>query len=238
MMFFKNQVAIPNGTVILWSLAVEADFYAIYPLLFSFFLRKYSKKQFFIFLISICILILLWRCFLTYGGAQDSRMYYCTDTRIDAIIFGCILALSKFNPLLSEKYHKKEAKPDFILTCSLFIFSFGLLGFSLLYRDPFFRATFRYSLQSIALLPLFWMAIKYYNFSIFKLLNTTILKRIGQLSYFIYLVHFALISVLQSSLFISNRLSLFFISLITSTLLAYLVEQYIERPLGKLREKV
>jgi peptidoglycan/LPS O-acetylase OafA/YrhL len=193
MNFFNNIVPIPEGTGILWSLAVEAHFYLLYPLLFSYFFKKQSRKKFIIFLILFSFIILMWRYYLILSGASEKRTYYGTDTRIDSILFGCILALSRFNPLLMKKEGNYTKKPSIPMILGLFIVPLGVIGFTLLYRAPFFRATLRYTIQSMTLIPIFWISIKYFDFSFFKLLNVSIMKRIGQLSYFIYLIHFSII---------------------------------------------
>jgi len=88
-----------------------------------------------------------WRGYLVLAeGVSSIRTYYASDTRIDSILFGCILALS-------------------------------LLIFSLIYREEVFRETLRYTLQGIALMPIFYYAIKNNKNPLFDWLNHSLIKK-------------------------------------------------------------
>jgi peptidoglycan/LPS O-acetylase OafA/YrhL len=67
--------------------------------------------------------------------------------------------------------------------------SLGLLLGTILYRDPQFRESLRYTLQGLALAPIFFCAIRYPATGPFRIFNTRVLARIGVLSYGIYLIH-------------------------------------------------
>jgi peptidoglycan/LPS O-acetylase OafA/YrhL len=67
-----------------------------------------------------------------------------------------------------------------------------LLG-CLVYRDPLFRETFRYSLQGVALTFIFIAAIRFHTWLPFRILNLRPVAFIGALSYSLYLVHYPLI---------------------------------------------
>ena len=60
---------------------------------------------------------------------------------------------------------------------------------TIVWRDVYFRETFRYSLQGLALMPVFYFAIKYAAHFPFTLLNHPWVVRIGVYSYAIYLIH-------------------------------------------------
>ena len=85
--------------------------------------------------------------YLVHGGAPEDRTYYSSDTRIDSIAYGCLLALS-FIALIPAPREKMS-----FLHLALLLVGLGGVLFSLLYRDPEFRETTRYSLQGAALLP-------------------------------------------------------------------------------------
>jgi peptidoglycan/LPS O-acetylase OafA/YrhL len=71
---------------------------------------------------------------------------------------------------------------------------------SLIIRNPVFRETLRYSVQSIALLPIFYYCIAQSNAWPVRVLQSTPLRWIGWLSYSMYLSHEFLFSVVQSKL--------------------------------------
>jgi len=143
------------GTAIYWSLAVEEHFYLMFPLTYIV-LRRYmgtARRQGAI-LALVCFGVLAWRVLLVFGfGASTDRTYIATDTRIDSILFGCILAIYG-NPALDD-----SRVPERAWKWALFPLAVVGLLISFLVRDPRFQETVRYSLQGLALFPLFVVAI-------------------------------------------------------------------------------
>jgi peptidoglycan/LPS O-acetylase OafA/YrhL len=76
----------------LWSLAVEEQFYFIWPLLFLG-LMGVSRKHALVFLVSSIVVVMLWRSYaysvLDWGV---SYAYNAFDTRFDNLAIGCALA--------------------------------------------------------------------------------------------------------------------------------------------------
>ena len=94
-LFFDPGNTIPDGTGILWSLAVEEHFYIVYPLLMTLMLGSALRPRTIGALLGIgCLVVLAWRIHLVQSpGFVSDRTYYASDTRIDSIIYGCILAV-------------------------------------------------------------------------------------------------------------------------------------------------
>lgn len=78
-----------------------------------------------------------------------------TDTRLDSIVLGCILALYK-NPVLDPQIIKAGHQRLLALFVGLLLL---LLLPTFLYRDVEFRNDIRYSLQGLAMFPLFYVVI-------------------------------------------------------------------------------
>src|SRR5690606_34425077 len=84
-----------------WSLAIEEQFYIIWPLLFwIIFSYNISAKSTTVLLIIITLTCLTWKQFLIFNDAQWSRLYYATDTRMDAFIIGGLIAIHHNSLLL------------------------------------------------------------------------------------------------------------------------------------------
>jgi len=229
---FKWSGAIPDGTGIFWSLAVEEHFYLIFPFLFYSIFKSHNNKHIVIMLLSICLVLLIWRCILVfYFDVGPYRTYYATDTRIDSILYGCILAVG-YNPIL----HKNDSKMSVTSYVVLFL-SVSVILATFLYREPFFRETIRYTLQGIFLGPLFYLSIKHHKHLFFCLLNTSLFIKIGQYSYFIYLIHFILIKILEESMFKNNVLVVISLTLLTSILYAVLLDKTVDIHFKKLRAR-
>lgn len=94
-------LTIPLGLSPLWSLAVEEHFYLLFPVLYVLLLKSgLSRIQQGALLGGVCAVVLLWR-FVLMGGFHVfwNRVYTGTDTRVDSILFGAIMAIVA-NPVI------------------------------------------------------------------------------------------------------------------------------------------
>ena len=197
--FFATNTSQPAGTGVLWSLAVEEHFYLILPVLMFVAFRFLRARTALIRLfITLCVLALAWRVWLVSQPTfVDIRTYYGTDTRFDSILFGCLLALWR-NParMPSEARRPTMRGRDWLLCAG----AGAVLLATIVYRDPQFRESFRYSLQGLALMPIFFYAISCSSIGPFRALNSRMLARIGVLSYGIYLIHDVVIEAIGTNL--------------------------------------
>jgi peptidoglycan/LPS O-acetylase OafA/YrhL len=229
--YFMNYYLIIEGPTkmpigALWSLAVEEHYYLFFPAVFSLCWKW--RGPFVQAMIVLCGAALLWRIALSVGvHAPANRTYLGTDTRIDSILFGAILAAV----LHSER--SKEIRR--ILESNLAIGAgLGLLLLSLVYRDPFFRETARYTIQGIALMTLFYSAVFGANFQFLRnALEGNFVIWIGKLSYAIYLWHEPVQFVVDRTFPTHNKIWLGISELAITVALAsasyYLVELYFQR---------
>jgi peptidoglycan/LPS O-acetylase OafA/YrhL len=227
---------LPVGTSIFWSLAVEEHFYLVYPLLCLALLRARAKGRAFWVLIASCAVVLAWRYVLVLGFDVDSiRTYRGTDTRVDSLLYGCILALC-FNPALDydRSAPRSDLKDGLLLAVSL-----GVLLFCFVYRDEAFRETARYTLQGIALMPIFWLAILRADWFVFSWLEWAPIRWIGLLSYTIYLSQLTIASVVHA-LMPKGSSALLHASLTVALTLVYAAAMYrwVELPCARLRARL
>jgi peptidoglycan/LPS O-acetylase OafA/YrhL len=83
-----------DPTAIIWSLSIEEQFYLVWPLLFCGCLAlKLRRRSIIIGLAAVILAIMAHRYSLLNAGADLTRLYYGTDTRADALLMGCLLAL-------------------------------------------------------------------------------------------------------------------------------------------------
>lgn len=187
-LFFDAGNTTPLGTGVFWSLAVEEHFYLIFPFVFASFYNSKNTRNIVCILVFLCILIFIWRYYLIAALHVDSsRTYYATDTRIDSIVYGCLLALYK-NPKSTARL-----KPSLKIYFAIIV-SIALLATTIIIRNLTFRETIRYSIQGVALAPLFYYSIVISKAAIFRPLNWRWMKVIGKYSYSIYLIHYILIN--------------------------------------------
>lgn len=79
----------------LWSLAIEEQFYLLWPLTFLLLWRAFGLGWRLVgSVLTLAAGVWAWRCWLTWHGtAPYSRVYNGFDTRADALMIGCALAL-------------------------------------------------------------------------------------------------------------------------------------------------
>lgn len=225
------QAPIAPHTEVYWSLAVEEHFYLVFPFLFVFLSRRGASAQVAAWLLGICGVILLWRCVLVFAyAAPYDRTYLATDTRIDAILFGCVLALWG-NPAL-DATRIAEA------TWKRLLFPMSVVGLflSLVLGDREFRETFGYTIQALCLFPVFITAVRYPDWGMMRLLNLKPIKWVGFVSYGIYLIHPSMLAVAQSlvgTAFLPLTLTAAALTVSAAALLYYAIE----RPLARLRKR-
>jgi len=221
------------GTGVYWSLAVEEHFYIIFPFVYLLLARMGVKArgQVLVFLL-LSLAVLAWRYHLFVRlGVDAHRTFYASDTRVDSILFGCILAVWG-NPMLDG--HKGSAT---LWKFVLFPAGLALIGITLLYRNDDFRETARYTLQGIALYPIFVTAIRYPEWLPFRLLNGRILRFLGWISYPLYLVHFTIIQYFAQSPQPLHPVVQGVLSFALSLGLAYGIYRFIEQPVARMRKK-
>ena len=222
---------IPAGTGVLWSLAVEEHFYLFFPFLFLLLMRRYDKRTVAFILLGLCAAILLWRCALVfYYESSAYRTYYATDTRIDSIIYGCVLALA-WNPANRLSNSSMNWREWTLLALSLFV-----LLLCLVYRNPQFRETFRYSLQGLALMPVFYLAIRYHKSIWFSVLNSGWMKRLGVYSYFIYLSHHVVIYALEEAGITNSPIVMITLTCVICIAYSAIMDRYVDVYFRKLRK--
>lgn len=230
------------GSWIFWSLAVEEHFYLVFPLVYLLMRRRgLSPQRQALLLFSFCGAVLAWRCLLVFGfHAPKDRMYVSTDTRVDSILFGCILAVWG-NPALdsgtasrfASQFGGRRLK---LLWLPLAIFAL-LASFAVPKVWPAFEQTFRYTVQGLALFPVFVAAVRYPSWGVFRWLNIGWVRTVGLLSYSLYLLHTTVLYSLHYWIHASDTL-LAVPALAVSLALAALIYRGVEKPCARLRRRL
>jgi len=227
-----NTHLVPTGLNVVWSLMIEEHFYFVFPLLYCLFYSLRVKKEMqWKVLTATCFATLLWRIVLVvYLHSNTVGLprwtYSASDARFDSILWGCIMAIA-CNPWFNDSV--ALLKP---FKGTMALFGFLLLLLSLVIRDPLFREIFRYSLQGIALFPIFYYCISTRS-RWTAWLEWAPLRQVGQLSYSMYLIHFMIIGTLPLYLHI-KWFPILIISFTLALLYALIMRKFVERPLKKL----
>jgi peptidoglycan/LPS O-acetylase OafA/YrhL len=170
-----------------WSLAVEEQFYLIWPWVLWAVLR-FLKQGRHMLAALICLLVLswAWRQGLHWQGASINRLYNGLDTRVEALIAGSLLAVWQW-PHRTQWHHGNQYWPTCLLTAS-----FALL-LVLMHETQWTDGwLYSYGMSAVALLGcvIIWgLHIQRSNLWC-AVLRWRPLVYLGQISYGLYLWHF------------------------------------------------
>jgi peptidoglycan/LPS O-acetylase OafA/YrhL len=218
---------IPFG--ICWSLAVEEHFYLLWPWMLRRIIRQPNRLA--VIVAAFCVVVLAWRVVLhAYVGVSEDYTGMATDSRIDSILYGALLRILLECTWATRVFAVLRARKTMIV-------SVGALLLTFVVRGDWFRETIRYSVQGIALMPVFAMIVAAPASAASRALASKPMVLIGRLSYSIYLFHLLARTpgeVLFGSPFQPGpRL----IGLILTFAIAYLLFIGVERPMARLRHR-
>jgi peptidoglycan/LPS O-acetylase OafA/YrhL len=224
---------VPGGTSVYWSLSVEEHFYLLFPMLYWGMRRcKLSSRRQLGVIVGLCGAVLAWRLVLVgVFQADHDRMYRATDTRVDAILAGCALAVYG-NPVLDRQRISDKAWKWIGLPLGAIV-----LALTSVVRQPLFQDVFKGSLQAAALIPLFVVAIRCPTWGPMRILNARIMGFIGLLSYGLYLSHRTVLQVTERWI-TSDAILLIPVALGISVAFCYGMYVLVEQPCAQLRRRL
>lgn len=229
---YFEAAGVPSPFTHCWSLAIETQFYLIYPL-FLLGIYKLAKSRgegrakrgllfagvtLLLALISVILMIVL------FDPQQDaSRVYYGTDTRAFSLLFGALLAiLCEYRMVprrLSASVNMVLGSVSFAMLIMMTIAINGSSNFW--YRGGQFVGTI--------LTVLMVYAVSGRKTWLSRFLSNPVLKWIGDRSYSIYLWHYPIILLISKGIKASWWITL--IEIVLSVVLAELSYRFIETPI-------
>lgn len=216
----------------LWSLAIEEQFYIFFPVILVTLLltiKKRYKIGFIFWGVSIISLGLM--MFIYSINGDHSRVYFGTDTRLQTLLLGVILAF------LWPPFKLKNDPPKVV---KYVIDSIGSLSFIVLILLFFIindETNWIYDggFYLISILTLFIIAsVVHPSTWIAKIFSNPVLVFIGKRSYSLYLWHFAVISFVHSY-YVYGQIPVYvyFIDISLTIIFAELSYRFIETPFRK-----
>jgi peptidoglycan/LPS O-acetylase OafA/YrhL len=224
---------IAPGTWVYWSLAVEEHFYLVFPLFFALLQRaRWPRSRQALILVVVCGVVLAWRIVLIFLlGAEQDRTYVASDTRVDSILAGCILAIWN-NPVLD-----RESIDDKRLAFFWLPLGAAAVLLSIVVREFRFDQTLRYTLQSFGLMPFFIAAVRWSEHWSFRWLNLPVVRYLGLLSYSMYLMHTATLWMFERHVPFSEPVR-GGLALAVLVLAGTLIYRFVERPCARMRRRL
>lgn len=229
---YFEAAGVPSPFTHCWSLAIETQFYLIYPLILLGIYKLVKSRgegrakrgllfagvTLLLALISVILMIVL------FDPQQDaSRVYYGTDTRAFSLLFGALLAILweyRMVPRrLSASVNMVLGSVSFVVLLVMTIAINGSSNFW--YRGGQFFGTI--------LTVLMVYAVSGRKTWLSRFLSNPVLKWIGDRSYSIYLWHYPIILLISKGLKASWWITL--IEIVLSVVLAELSYRFIETPI-------
>lgn len=179
------------GTILLWSLAVDEHYYLLFAPAFRGAIGRVSMRAIIGTILALCALALVWRIWLVYADhGVTYRVTMASDTRMDSILWGSLLALWR-NPALDPDKARPLTRPVWILA--------GLTALALVEvcRNRWLAGTLGFTIQGIALIPIFSLAILQGGKGPLKFLQWPCLIWVSRASYPLYLLQWMMISACE-----------------------------------------
>ncbi|QNR67396.1 acetyltransferase [Paenibacillus peoriae] len=214
----------------LWSLAVEEQFYILWPLLLALGLKFMPKRIVLAGWVTCLALIsVLLMAVIYVPGSDPSRVYYGTDTRGFALLIGAALALVWPSGKLKEQASAKAR----MLLDSIGAISLLLLCHWAWASNEYDPSLYRGGLLGIALVTAIVVAALAHPVShLGRLLGTKPLRWIGARSYGLYLWHVPVITLTTPQIDTDGvHVLRIILQLLATVLLASLSFKYIEEPI-------
>lgn len=216
----------------LWSLAIEEQFYLVFPIvllsLLSFIRRLKSIRIIFLILLVISIIAMM---VLYVPNENVARVYFGTDTRIQTLLMGVLLALVWPPFQLKAKVNRQMRTmidtAGVVGLAILFIcFKFVSETNSILYYGGFFL---------ISTVTLLVIASSVHPSGYFaKFLGNKVFTFIGSRSYSLYLWHYPIIVLIHHQ-FVQGQIPplVYVVEILLMVLMAEFSYKFIEQPFRK-----
>ena len=214
--------------IITWSLAIEEQFYVFWGLTLAVMVKlKVSKNGLFFFTLGLIFLIILARNLRALSGEPPHNLYHATDTRIDAILIGCVAAfVYMWRVPLNQKYFNRLA----VLCTGAMAVCFAVYEYKQVETYITGLPLFSFS----AAILILWFANKEKSF-FHKLLENRPLRYVGEISYGLYLWN--MLGIMISDRFFDSKIMIAGGALVLTFCFAAFSFKFIERPFLKMKSR-
>ena len=223
----------------LWSLAIEEQFYMIFPLLFLLVNRKkkskdgtYKLNKNFLYVVLGLILVSLIAHILLFDINNISRIYFGTDTRAFSLLVGVVGAI--LYPM--ERLHAKVTPQQNMIYSVVSLVSIATLITVMIYTSEYNTLLYRGGFLLVAILGLIVIISSGKQHTLMsRLLSFKPVVFIGKISYSLYLWHFPVLVLTTPVSEIGNPNIIFVIlRVILTFILATASYVFVETPIRKL----
>lgn len=222
-----------NGFSHTWSLAIEEQFYLLWPFIFLLWRRSYTKMV--LFLASLIGAVWIYRVVLCYGlNINQAYIYAAFDTRLDELMVGCLLAVVLKKGMLASFWRKVTANEYLplvtlaLLICSIFV------GNAYVYR---YRDVFGFALEPLLIALLIVQLMTHSSARLWSWTEWRVMKFLGRISYSLYLYQQLVLHPARQATARYPVVVQLIVAIVATIIVASLSYYLIERPFLKLKDK-
>lgn len=250
---YFNQVAAPSPLLPTWSLAIEEQFYLVWPVLVLAVLYFTRSLKTLFMLAAMGVVASAVEMGILYSPAEITRLYYGTDTRAQDLLIGACLAVGliiwnerrsgiKWIPVTADssapslvKTHQVQSKSSKWILTGIGLIGAGFFAWALTTLNGNDAFVYRggFGLISLSVAAVIASISLWRTGPIAWVFGTRVLRYLGKISYGMYLWHWPLFIALDAARTGLMGWELFLLrtaaTLLVATASFYLVEQPIRQ---------
>ena len=183
-----------------WSLSIEEQFYALWPPILYFMLRKIGTRWIVAVLTAgLALAALGWRNYLFLAGSTDMRIYNGLDTRADSLMVGCFLGVLMTSGVIRTQLHGWASR--LMLAAGLIAFAvIILLTQGPTWNEPVMFRWLYFAIEASTAIVILDCLINPTSIAK-RILSFGPLVWIGTISYGLYLWHYPIYVILKDANF-------------------------------------
>ena len=168
----------------LWSLAIEEQFYLLWPFLVYFLPRRALGWL----CLAIAVGALVLRCVLLWNGASMATVGRLTPARLDTLAIGALVAIALRNPAWKVRLEKRASFLFYLLLAVVLLFYLPTMNTANEYNTQAATSTIGLSLLALLFASMVAFALHPQSWLGTSLRNRALVK-FGEISYGIYVIH-------------------------------------------------
>ena len=226
--YFDNGGA-PSPLLHCWSLAIETQFYLIYPFIIILISKikndKKERYQLLSIITTVLIVVSSLLMFILFDPAGDpSRVYYGLDTRAFSLLVGALLAIftqCDFNFTLKKTVNDVIGIISLVVICLIVS---NVAGYDeILYKGGYLVTSLFTAFVILSILRT--------NSFLSKFLSIPVIDWLGKLSYSIYLWHYPIIILISGGK--KSSLLIMFVEILLTLIMSVISYYIVETPIRK-----
>jgi peptidoglycan/LPS O-acetylase OafA/YrhL len=229
---YFNQVSALSPLLHTWTLAIEEQFYLVWPIVVVVVLKLWRSPRVLLAVAVIAVLASATEMALLYHpGVDPSRLYYGTDTRAQDILTGAVVGILLWGrPAVTSRRGRAGLSWMTVIAAAVFVWEWSTINGSpnFTYRFGFLLADVMVALVicGVTLVPSSLPA---------RVLSVATLTFVGRISYGLYLWHWPIFLVLNNARTGLDDYSLFALRVAVTFVVAVASWYLVETPVRQMK---